>query len=544
MATYTDNYKLKKPAPEDFADIADLNENADKIDAALKDKADLDESGKLKESQLPSLSYIPASQKGAAGGVASLGSDGKVPSGQLPAMDYIPASQKGTAGGVASLGANGKVPSGQLPSLDYIPTSQKAAANGVASLDANKKVPVAQIPALGYIPTSQKGAAGGVATLGSDGKIPESQLGTVGVPPQIIATIPSGSSVTCKCGSKTLTATSTGTVTFNLTGYGTWVVTAAKDGQTATENVVVDDVKQYKISLSYFSATLKVTSDPGATVTATNGAKTFTGTVPSSGVLSLTITASGTYTVTATKSGETTDPVSVAITTSGQTYSIECLFFNATFSKNTWAQIAKASAAGKASQLWSVGDTKDITVGSETLTLVIMGFNHDDLASGGKAGITLGLKNLMATTRRMNASNTNSGGFTGSEMYSWLQNTLLPTLPTDLQAVLKNVNKKTSAGSQSSTINTNSMKLFLFSEIEIFGATTYSKAGEGSQYSYFATAANRIKYLANGTGSADWWWERSPYGSTSNSFCYVYSSGNADLNNASGAGGVCFGFCV
>jgi hypothetical protein len=482
MATYTDNYKLKKPAPEDFADVADLNENADKIDAALKDKADLDESGKLKEEQLPSLSYIPTSQKGAAGGVASLGSDGKVPSGQLPAMDYIPASQKG--------------------------------------------------------------AAGGVASLGSDGKIPESQLGTVGVPPQIIATIPSGSSVTCKCGSKTLTATSTGTVTFNLTGYGTWVVTATKDGQTATESVVVDDVKQYKISLSYFSATLKVTSDSGATVTATNGTKTFSGTVPMSGVLSLTITASGTYTVTATKSGETTDPVSVAITTSGQTYSVECLFFNSVLSKNTWAQIAKASAAGKASQLWSVGDTKDITVGSETLTLVIMGFNHDDLASGGKAGITFGMKNLMATTRRMNASNTNNGGFTGSEMYSWLQNTLLPTLPSDLQAVLKSVNKKTSAGSQSSTINTNSMKLFLFSEIEIFGSTTYSKAGEGSQYSYFATAANRIKYLSNGSGSAYWWWGRSPGGSDSYDFCDVDSDANADYHGASNAIGVCFGFCV
>ena len=513
MATYTDNYNLKKPAPEDFADIADLNENADKIDAALKNKADLDESGKLKDSQLPSLSYIPASQKGAAGGVASLGSDGKVPSGQLPAMDYIPTSQKGTAGGVASLGSDGKVPSGQLPSLDYIPTSQK-------------------------------GAAGGVATLGSDGKIPDSQLGTVGVPPQIIATIPSGSSVTCKCGSKTLTATSTGTVTFNLTEYGTWVVTATKDGQTATESVIVDDVKQYKISLSYFSATLKVTSDSGAVVTATNGTKTFSGTVPSNGVLSLTITASGTYTVTATKSGETTDPVSAAITTSGQTYSVECLFFNSVLSKNTWAQIAKASAAGKASQLWSVGDTKDITVGSETLTLVIMGFNHDDLASGGKAGITFGMKNLMATTRRMNASNTNSGGFTGSEMYSWLQNTLLPTLPSDLQAVLKSVNKKTSAGSQSSTINTNSMKLFLFSEIEIFGSTPYSKAGEGSQYSYFATAANRIKYLSNGSGSAGWWWERSPNGGNSSNFCSVDSNGSANFNGADYAYGVCFGFCV
>ena len=129
-------------------------------------------------------------------------------------------------------------------------------------------------------------------------------------------------------------------------------------------------------------------------------------------------------------------------------------------------------------------------------------------------------------------------------MYSWLQNTLLPTLPSDLQAVLKSVNKKTSAGSQSSTINTNSMKLFLFSEIEIFGSTTYSKAGEGSQYSYFATAANRIKYLSNGSGSAPWWWERSPYGSNSISFCAVSSGGSANYDGANVTNGVCFGFCV
>ena len=173
-----------------------------------------------------------------------------------------------------------------------------------------------------------------------------------------------------------------------------------------------------------------------------------------------------------------------------------------------------------------------------------MGFNHDDLASGGKAGITFGLKNLMASTRAMNSSNTNVNGFTGSAMYSWLQNTLLPTLPSDLQAVLKSVNKKTSAGNASSTININAMKLFLFSEIEIFGSTTYSAAGEGSQYSYFATAANRIKYLSNGSGSAYWWWERSPYGSSSSYFCFVNYNGGADVYGAINAGGVCFGFCV
>ena len=88
------------------------------------------------------------------------------------------------------------------------------------------------------------------------------------------------------------------------------------------------------------------------------------------------------------------------------------------------------------------------------------------------------------------------------------------------------------------------MKLFLFSEIEIFGSTTYSKAGEGSQYSYFATAANRIKYLSNGSGSAHWWWERSPYGSASNTFCGVYSGGSASSYGANSTHGVCFGFCV
>lgn len=63
MATYTKNYNLIKPAPEDFGDVADLNANADKVDEVLKKKADLDAGGKLPAEQLPTLSYIPASEK-------------------------------------------------------------------------------------------------------------------------------------------------------------------------------------------------------------------------------------------------------------------------------------------------------------------------------------------------------------------------------------------------------------------------------------------------------------------------------------------------
>lgn len=214
----------------------------------------------------------------------------------------------------------------------------------------------------------------------------------------------------------------------------------------------------------------------------------------------------------------------------------------------TWEEISYISSNGLASEYgFQVGDEKNITLSTnEALTLAIMDFDHDDLADGtGYAGITFGLKNLMKDTRQMNSTNTNVGGFTGSAMYTWLTGTLLPALPSDLQAVLKSVNKKTSAGSQSSTINTNAMKVFLFAEIEVFGSTTYSVAGEGTQYSYFATAANRIKYLSNGSGSARYWWERSPYGNSSSDFCAVSSGGNASNYSANNSSrGVCFGFCV
>ena len=58
---------------------------------------------------------------------ADLGEDGKVPSEQLPHMDYIPTTEKGKPGGVATLGEDGKVPAGQLPAMNYDPAGSAAA---------------------------------------------------------------------------------------------------------------------------------------------------------------------------------------------------------------------------------------------------------------------------------------------------------------------------------------------------------------------------------------------------------------------------------
>ena len=50
---YTTKYNLKKPAYTDFADVADINSNMDKIDEELSKRATLGEDGKVLEDQLP-----------------------------------------------------------------------------------------------------------------------------------------------------------------------------------------------------------------------------------------------------------------------------------------------------------------------------------------------------------------------------------------------------------------------------------------------------------------------------------------------------------
>ena len=119
---------------------------------------------------------------------------------------------------------------------------------------------------------------------------------------------------------------------------------------------------------------------------------------------------------------------------------------------------------------------------------------------------------------------------------------LLNQLPAALKNVLKSVNKRsgTGGGSTSGTQTTHD-KLFLLSEVEIFGTTTYSVPGEGTQYAYYKAGNSKVKKV---NGSAYNWWERSPYSGSTSNFCSVYNDGNAASYYASNSFGVSFGFCV
>lgn len=591
MATYTTKYHLKKPALEDFGDVADINSNMDIIDETLTNKADLGEDGKVPLEQLPELGSdlelgetSDTAYRGDRGKAAYDHSQTKNSNPHETAakdIDYTDNEELGATNvqdaidAVALVAKTAQataddaleaiteiaftintVPT-QSGSLTYTGSAQSPTWNSydpnALQIGGTTTGTNAGTYQATFTPKSPYKWADGTTdartvnwTIGRAGITLPTQSGSLTYTGAVQSPSWSGYDSNKMTLGGTTSGTNAGSYNASFTPKANYQWT---DGTTSAKTAAWSIGKAAgSLTLSKPSVSIGVSSQTDTVTVTRPGDGAITATSNNSAIATASVSGT-TITITAKASGSTTITVKVAAGTNytapaNKTINVTVQMLSPTLANNTWAQIAAASEAGVAASTWSVGDTKNITVGGETLTVEIVGFNHDDLASGGKAGITFGLKNLMANTRQMNSSSTNAGGFTGSDMYDWLQGTLLNSLPSDLRAVLKSVNKKTSAGSQSSTINTNAMKIFLFSEIEIFGSVTYSKSGEGSQYSRFATASSRIKYLSNGSGSANIWWERSPYGYNAISFCGVNSSGGAANGSANYSWGVCFGFCV
>lgn len=252
------------------------------------------------------------------------------------------------------------------------------------------------------------------------------------------------------------------------------------------------------------------------------------------------------------------------------------------FADGTDAEIEKmieAHYAGKINigDYWAVGDKRTIHHNAMAATgvseshkandyiYVIIGIEHDDLVTAingkTKAAITIQTERMLyldTTTEYnssydtshecgyMNSSNTNSGGWGYCDRHTWCNNVYKKCLPTYIQNMMKQVRKLTSEGSQSNTIKTSNDYAFLPSEIEIFGSTTHSFAGEGKQYQYFKNAtANRYKKPRYSSAYVSGqYWTRSPYSSGSDSFCGVGRGGSANADSASNTGGIDPCLCI
>lgn len=294
----------------------------------------------------------------------------------------------------------------------------------------------------------------------------------------------------------------------------------------------------YALSQKGSPAEVHVIADNGTQVTMTKGGKTLTAMV-SGGEAVLYPTELGEWTIKYTfDSSQKTKQWKLEVI--GIVY-VYPFTIGDNLNDTDWADINICGRLGMAQQFFKVGDSKTVNIGGTNYEVQIIGFNHDDKVSGGKAAYSFQLVDCLNQTQQMNTGNTNTGGWNGSAMRGRMS-TYKSQLPAALRNVIKTVKKKsgTGGGSSSGTQQTND-DLFLLSEIEIFGTTTYSVAGEGTQYEWYKAGNSRIKKV---NGSANSWWERSPRSGDTNAFCFVYSSGNANGYNANGSYGVSFGFCV
>lgn len=230
-----------------------------------------------------------------------------------------------------------------------------------------------------------------------------------------------------------------------------------------------------------------------------------------------------------------------------------------TLAENSWATIARASAEGIASQVWSIGDGIDIVLAGDysgSVTMQIAGFDHDSLAEGGRAGITFLSKQLVAGGVFYDYS-TLGGGWRDSTIRSNMMPKVYGSLPEEVREAIRTAIKTTSC--QSYGLLTTEDDVFIPSLPEVFAlddsvfTDTYGRPlnteNDGTRYDIFKNSDDaRRKGLISG-GAGDWWTRSSgrESGSSSTNTC----AGFVKIDGSSSGGGIqssskciCFGFCV
>ena len=248
----------------------------------------------------------------------------------------------------------------------------------------------------------------------------------------------------------------------------------------------------------------------------------------------------------------------------------------------TWDEISQISSANLGESYFSVGDCKQITLNGTMSNLIfnnyhtyafIIGFDHNAELEGehrihfqiGKTALSGGKDICLVSGYNddsdfyMNTSSTNSGGWEDSYMRNNILGTsktsysgrFIGVLPSALRNALKSVTKYTDNTGNSSTssgaVTATTDYAFLLSEYEVFGSCTYSNSNEANrqqQYAYYAAGNSKVKYNHSSTGSAIFWWLRSPHRGNSTYFVNVGSRGSVGFKRAGTSLGVAPGFCV
>lgn len=215
--------------------------------------------------------------------------------------------------------------------------------------------------------------------------------------------------------------------------------------------------------------------------------------------------------------------------------------YDPVFANNTWEQIIAACHNNAVPNTWKVADHKLMTISGVDYQIDIIGKNHDDYSDGsGKAPLTFQMHDCYNIAKAMHSTGSNTMGWEKCSMRVEHLPTILKQMPADVQSGIREVNKISKNGGKSTLLVTTKDSLFLLSEVEVFGSSSNSLSGEGTQYDYYKAGNSTVK---NFNGSAYDWWERSPSTGSTRYYCVVKSTGSSINANSNTIRGVAFAFC-
>lgn len=199
--------------------------------------------------------------------------------------------------------------------------------------------------------------------------------------------------------------------------------------------------------------------------------------------------------------------------------------------------------------VWSIGDEREVTLSAmaatgvgethaaQTVKFVLMNWQGKNLADNTPCLAVVGQKNSLLEGGYMNSGSTTAGGWPSCARRAWCNEIYRDSLPSEFKSIFKQFKNLTGLGGGSTSGTEQSIDYFtLIASEELTGEAAWSVAGQGTQFEYYETAANRAKTVGEG-GSLNSYWGRSPCSGTivgGSQFIYANFEGSIGHTGANG----------
>lgn len=402
-----------------------------------------------------------------------------------------------------------------------------------------------------------------------------------------------GQSITCSGQMETLSGQfdADGNVTFTVKYIDTYTLTCDRYSVNV-EVLAIGAIYKAQIEEHYSTINFTTTSDDvyNLTITVKQG-DTKLGTVTfNPDTASYKVYDLGTYSGTVTTASGDVITEEIEVTELDTSYSVAIDSYKiVTFADGTDAEIEKLLKAYYNNQVtwadmgWAVGDTRTISLSqmqapnpnssstwaAQNITIVIVDHDHTPLETPinghTNACITVQTREVLSSsagtagTIYVNGDSSYDMSFTKwSNLYmrTYMNSVVFGAFQDDFKSLIKpttHYRHTTHNGSASEQVTDT---LFLPSYPEIFGTASYSyyvatSPVEGTQFEYYKTSSNRIKYGNNNgasNGNSQYWWQGSASSYYNSSFgydwCIVNTDGSANFSRGDRARGLAPAFAL